>query len=101
MLAGSVRVEPDQILLGTNKYAIDTRSVVIQGSRVLKARPMLKEWAAPFKLLYYKRQIPKEQVPLLKEILEDGGIRMGIGDYRPQHKGWFGTFIVTEFKSED
>jgi hypothetical protein len=29
--------------------------------------------------------------------LEDAGTRMGLLDYRPQHRGWFGTFVVESF----
>jgi len=36
----------------------------------------------------------------LKQIIEDGGTRVGLLDYRPQHKGWFGTFELIEFKRD-
>jgi len=74
------------------------RPVVIQKNRVLRARAKIPEWEAEFKIIYNKRVLTKEVVSKLKAILEDGGTRMGLLDYRPQHKGWFGTFTVERFE---
>jgi hypothetical protein len=98
LLAGAIRIEPEKIPLGTDVYEIDVRAVVIQGQRVLKARAKIPKWEAEFYIIYNKHVITENIIQDLKVILEDGGIRMGILDYRPQHKGWFGTFSVEEFK---
>ena len=97
-LAGTIRVEPDKIPLGTDKYEIDERPVVIQRARVLKWRPMISDWQVTFQIIYNKDALPSAIIPQLKAIVEDGGTRLGLLDYRPQHKGWFGTFTITEFK---
>jgi hypothetical protein len=102
LYAGSIRIEPEKISLGHKNYEIDIRAVNIVGSRVVKARPKIPEWSIPFSILYYKRTIESSNaLAQLQMILEDAGIRMGIGDYRPQHKGWFGTFTVTKFEVEN
>lgn len=101
LLAGSIRIEPEQIGLGTKEYEIDSRAVNIQNARVVKSRPKILEWAINFSIIYYRKLIASDKLAMIKEILEDAGIRMGIGDYRPQHKGWFGTFTVTKFEVEN
>jgi len=98
LLAGTIRIEPEKIPLGTDKYEIDIRPVVIQKSRVLKARPRIDNWTIEFDIIYYKKFLSETVISTLKTILEDAGIRIGLLDYRPQHMGWFGTFEVEEFK---
>jgi len=98
LLAGTIRIEPEKIPLGTDKYEIDVRPVMIKKDRVLKARAMLPKWEAEFFIIYNKQMLPINVIETLKTILEDGGLRMGILDYRPQHKGWFGTFEVKAFE---
>lgn len=97
LLAGTIRVEPEKVPLGTDEYVIDERAVVIQRQRVLKGRAKLPEWSASFQLVYNSKRLPDGIENTLKEILEDAGTRMGLLDYRPQHKGWFGTFAVESF----
>jgi len=96
LLAGMMRIEPEKIPLGTDKYVVDERAVVIQKQRVLKGRAKLLKWAAKFQIVYSKR-LPEGIEETLKTVLEDAGTRMGLLDYRPQHRGWFGTFVVESF----
>jgi hypothetical protein len=101
LLAGTMRIEPEKIPLGTDQYEVDERAVVIQGQRVLKGRAKLPKWEVTFQIIYDSRRLPEGIEETLKEILEDAGTRMGLLDYRPQHKGWFGTFTVESFVTED
>jgi len=100
LLAGTMRVEPEKVPLGTDKYVVDERAVVIQNQRVLKGRAKLPKWSAKFQIIYDGRRLPEGIEATLKEILDDAGTRMGLLDYRPQHKGWFGTFTVIHFVPE-
>ena len=52
MIAGGVFILNQEILLGTKKYDLDIRTVVIQRARVVKARPMIKNWKINFELSY-------------------------------------------------
>jgi hypothetical protein len=99
LLAGTMRVEPEKIPLGTDKYEVDERAVVIQNQRVLKGRAKMPKWSAKFQIIYDSKRLPEGIEATLKEILEDAGTRMGLLDYRPQHRGWFGTFTVENFAS--
>jgi len=98
ILAGGIHVEPEEVSLGTNEYVIDERSVVIQRARVLAWRPKIKEWKAQFTIIYNETVLDENNILIIKKILEDAGVRYGLLDYRPQHKGWFGTFEVTKFE---
>jgi len=99
ILAGSIRIEPIEISLGTDKYEIDTRPVVIQRNRVLKSRAMLKEWQASFKIIYNEKMIANPVI--IKEILEEAGQRIGLLDFRPQKGGPFGTFEIIKFDVQE
>lgn len=94
-IAGAVRIEPDKIGLGTDKYDVDIRTVVIQKARVVKGRANIKQWNLEFDLVYNDKMIPDPSI--IREILEEAGERMGILDFRPQKGGQFGTFEVTKW----
>ncbi|MEM2351942.1 MAG: hypothetical protein QXT26_06005 [Thermoproteota archaeon] len=98
LLAGTIRIEPEKIPLGTDKYEVDIRPVVIQKNRVLRARAKVPDWEITFNIIYSKNFLPEGFHETLKTILEDAGVRIGLLDYRPQHMGWFGTFTVKEYK---
>jgi hypothetical protein len=98
MLAGSIRILPEEIRLGTAKYEIDIRPVVISRQRVLKHRAKLNEWSASFEIAYNEKVITGIEV--IKDILSEAGERVGLLDFRPQKGGWFGTFKITKFEPQ-
>ena len=95
ILAGSIKVEPMEVSLGTDKYIIDTRPVVIQRARVLKSRAKLEKWKASFEIVYSEQLIADPQI--IKTVLQEAGERIGVMDFRPQKGGPYGTFKVTKF----
>jgi len=95
ILAGSISVEPMEISLGTDKYEVDTRPVVISRSRVLKSRAKLNEWTATFEIVYNEQLIADPGI--IKVVLQESGQRIGIMDFRPQKGGPYGRFKVTQF----
>lgn len=97
ILAGSIRIEPFEISLGTSKYVIDTRPVVIQRNRVLKSRAKLNEWKATFNIIFNERLIA--DAIIIKTVLIEAGERVGLMDFRPQKSGGYGTFKVTSFET--
>ena len=99
ILAGTIRIEPEEILLGQSDYEIDERPVRIGSAKVLAWRPKIKEWAVEFDIIYNKLHInTPHAIETIRKILIDGAVTLGIGDFRPQHKGWFGTFAVEDFE---
>jgi hypothetical protein len=95
LLAGTMSIEPEKVLLGRTEYEVDERAVVIQNQRILKGRARIPlPWAVEFQLVFDSNRLPKGIEATLVEIIEDAGTRMGLLDYRPQHQGWFGTFTI-------
>jgi len=90
ILKAGIRIEPEYPLLHDQNYTVDVRPVVIQRARIARARPRFEKWNADFEMVITDDQID----PLiLKEIMEHGGLRNGIGDYRPK----YGLFKVTSW----
>lgn len=98
ILAGAVRIYPEQISLGKKSYTYDIRTVVVQRNRVVKLRPRVEKWKAKFELWYDEQLVANAD--LIKPILEEAGRRVGILDFRPQNKGIFGCFKVNKFEEQ-
>ena len=83
--------------LGTKKFEVDSRSVVIPatGGRVMCHRPRLDNWGLSFTL-----DIDTDvfSPALVRQLVDDTGKKVGLGDYRPDRKGPFGKFVVAEWK---
>ena len=71
------------------------RTVVIQRARVVKARPVIKDWSLKFEMEIDTSMIP--DIAAVIDNLEDAGRRVGILDFRPQKLGEFGTFRVKKW----
>lgn len=78
-------------------FEVDSRPVTIPATkgRVMRHRPRQDEWSATFRLRVNEKLLPAEFV---HKLLVEGGEQLGIGDFRPEKGGPFGTFRVTEFK---
>ena len=96
ILCGIIRISPEEIGLGTAKYETDVRDVVIQRARVLAGRAKVSNWEAKFTLEYNDTVMP-DGFSLLKPVVQDAGLLIGLMDYRPSKKGTFGTFKVIEW----
>ncbi|GAI97946.1 unnamed protein product [marine sediment metagenome] len=73
------------------EYVIDEQPVVINRARVLAWRPRWDEWQFEFKIICLQPDRISDKT--LKDILEYGGMFVGIGDFRPK----FGRFEFTKF----
>lgn len=99
IVAGGVFILEQEIGLGTKKYDLDIRTVVIQKARIVKARPMIKNWKVSFELQYNDALIGDGDI--IKQLLIAAGQRVGLLDFRPQKYGSFGMFEVSSWKEED
>ena len=70
---------------------IDVRPVIVNNSRIIRGRPRFWPWKCEFLFHYDEQLVTPDQ---LATILNDGGLRVGVGDYRVEKKGWFGQFWV-------
>jgi len=64
------------------------------GARVLIHRPMFDDWALEFNLIIDEEIIGSQ---FMREIVDDAGKRIGLGDWRPDLRGRYGKFVVTKW----
>lgn len=97
--AACIFVHPERIGLGTKRYEIDARPVVVPATRgrVIRYRPRLDKWRASFEISYDPTLLTEVQ---LRRIVDDTGSRVGLLDFRPERKGPFGRFHVVEWRND-
>lgn len=101
IVAGCTRIEPIEIILTDfkdkplKKYEIDLRPVVVQRSRIIRARPVIEEWKLKFTVIYNEQLIGN--IDIIRQIIEEAGQRVGLLDNRPQTYGENGTFEIKKF----
>lgn len=98
---GSLLVDPEPIIplltpagKPIKDYEIDGRPARIQRARVMRHRPLLREWRLDFNILILEEETLPLQVA--NAILVKAGQTVGIGDYRPR----FGRFTVTKWEQQ-
>jgi hypothetical protein len=98
MLYACVDIEGAAIpLLHEQPWKVDTRPVRIPstGGRILAHRPMFDDWALEFTM---GLDIAIASKKLMRDIVDDAGKRIGLGDFRPATKGPYGRFVVTRWE---
>ena len=65
------------------------------GGRFLCWRPRFNEWSLSFEMSLDEDMISEN---VLRQIVDDAGSKIGLGDFRPDRKGPFGRFVVTSWK---
>jgi hypothetical protein len=109
-MTGGVRVEPEDgyVALMRGKkpiaatdYVIDTRRAVVQKQGILRSRAkIVLPWWLEFILDWDEETLPQKFPDSLKEdILPSGGRVIGLLDYRPEKRGWFGRFKVVSVEA--
>jgi hypothetical protein len=87
----------NSIVYRDGSVAIHIARAIVGTAAVPRVRALLYPWALTFDLLL--RDVPFEMPEeVLRTIIENAGVFPGIGDYRPQTKGKFGTFTLKELK---
>jgi hypothetical protein len=89
--------ERDVRIRSEHPWAIDTRMVrhPESGERCLCHRPRFDDWSLDLTLLVDRDAISGADVRLL---LETAGVRVGLGDFRPERNGPFGRFIIASWE---
>jgi hypothetical protein len=80
-------------------WRVDTRPVVIPstGGRILCHRPMFDDWKLDFEVELDTSII---NAKLMRQIIDDAGKRVGLGDFRPIRKGPFGKYVVARWAEQ-
>ncbi len=84
-----------------SRFEVDSRPVTIPATkgRVMRHRPRFDQWGARFDLLLDDQLLSPE---MAQQLLTEAGQSIGIGDFRPEKRGPFGTFRVVKFdEAED
>lgn len=78
-------------------FEVDSRPVTIPATkgRIMRHRPRFDNWGARFDLVVNDHLLSTEVV---HQLLNEAGEGIGIGDFRPEKRGPFGTFRVTKFE---
>jgi hypothetical protein len=63
------------------------------GGTDLRYRPEFTEWSTQVEVTYVKSMLTRESV---LSLIEAGGMGVGVGEWRPERKGDFGTFQIDE-----
>jgi len=93
MIKAGIDIQPfPYVPLEHNGWKVDIRPVVVQRSRILRARPRFDIWALNFEIVNKDPTVIHKDV--LRKILEDAGKYYGLGDLRPE----FGLFEVERFE---
>jgi hypothetical protein len=79
-------------------FEVDSRPVTIPATkgRIMRHRPRFDQWSVAFALRVNDNILPPE---FIKQLLDEAGICNGLGDFRPQKSGPFGTFTVTKWEA--
>ena len=105
IVPAAVIVNEDEIIICNGKgkaakgFEVDSRPVVIPATkgRIMRHRPRFDEWSAGFSLEIDETVLPPD---LIHTLLEEGGKRQGIGDYRPEKGGPFGRFQIVRWQEQ-
>lgn len=96
-VAAALFVSPARISLGTTEYEVDSRGIVIPATRgrTMRHRARIEDWAVEFTVEFDETLLNSKQI---EKILVDTGSRVGLMDFRPEKKGPYGRFEVTDIK---
>jgi len=104
VVPSAVRVPSDGITIlngesPAKNFEVDSRPVTIPATkgRIMRHRPRFDNWGARFELMVNEDLLEIETAHLL---LNEAGLSIGIGDFRPEKRGPFGTFRVTKWEVE-
>lgn len=81
-IIGEPRMREDVVRLGGPSRSAD-----------LRYRPEFPEWSTVLEVTYVKSSLSRGS---LLSLIDAGGLGVGVGEWRPEKKGEFGTFMVDE-----
>lgn len=97
LVPAGITIVEIEALIAPGKYEVDSRAVVIPstGGRIMAHRPRFDVWSCKFTLDVDSTMFGEA---IVRELLDLGGKRVGLGDFRPARRGPFGRFVVTSWK---
>jgi hypothetical protein len=97
LIPAGISILSDVLPLNTSHFEVDSRAVVIPstGGRIMKHRARLDEWKTNFSIEVDKTLFSEK---IVRKIIDDAGQKIGLLDFRPDRKGYFGKFKVTKWE---
>jgi len=104
VIPGAILVKEDCILIRngdgeslSNDFEVDSRPVVIPATkgRIMAHRPRWDCWSAKFEIRINEQLLP---VDFINKLMTEASQQIGIGAFRPEKGGPFGTFLISEWK---
>lgn len=102
VVPSAVRTTSDLIVIMQGEepaktFEVDSRPVSIPATkgRIMRHRPRWDTWNASFHLLIDDELLDPDTAHIL---LNEAGLSYGVGDFRPEKRGPFGTFTVTRWE---
>ncbi len=97
LIPAGIMVEEMELPLTPSKWEVDIRPVRIPvtGGRILRYRPRFDVWGFKFNLVVDKKMFTNKFV---RELVDDLGSKLGVGDFRPGCKGPYGRFKVVTWR---
>ncbi len=97
MVPAGINIAEIELPITPPKWECDSRAVVVPatGGRIMAHRPRFDQWGCKFNI-----EIDDEMFAeaVVRQLVDFGGKRIGLGDFRPARKGPFGRFVVTSWK---
>lgn len=80
-----------------DSFEVDSRPVTIPATKgkIMRHRPRFNSWHAQFEVQVDTAVLPSD---LIGQLLQEGGRRIGVGDFRPERGGPFGRFLVVSWQ---
>lgn len=100
MLYSCVSIGATEIEIGHKQpWTVDIRPVRIPstGGRILAYRPMFEDWTLAFEVDLDTSIL---NAKLFRQVVDDAGKRVGLGDFRPATKGPYGRFTVVKWAEQ-
>ena len=91
LFKSAIFVNPRMIPHLIPEWELDKQQVLIQRSRVMRSRPRFDKWELEFQI--ENLDSTNIEFNTIKQVLENAGQFIGIGDYRPR----YGLFKVASF----
>ena len=84
-------------IISKGGWSVDTRAVRIPatGGRILCHRPIFNDWRLRFTI---NLDVEILSPVLLRQIVDDAGSRIGLGDFRPETKGPYGRYRIDRWE---
>ena len=98
LIPACVEIEEVEIpIRSKDGWEVDSRPVRVPttGGVIMAHRPMFDKWSLGFTINLDEEMMSSQ---LLYEIIEAAGTRIGLGDFRPDRKGPFGKYRITQWK---